>query len=176
MSKTSAPSFDPRIIEQFAEYLYGKATAFMVGSVVCGVVFGMAVGAVPLTSLGETWPIPSMFGFVTMLLGGVFGGVIGYSIGDARSFGYKLQAQTALLQLEMERNAAETAYLMQLLVEGGEETPRTSATSAPASQPARFVPEPAAAPTPAPAPAPAPSHSEPPLSPPVSGPNVAAIR
>jgi hypothetical protein len=173
---TLAPAFDPRIIERFAENLYRKASAFVVGAVVCGVVLGMAFGAVPLTSLGEAWPIPSMLGFGTMLLGGVVGGVIGYSIGDARSFGYRLQAQTTLLHLEMERNSAETAYLLQLLVEGKR---LPTEDEAPAARVERHAPPaaaaavaPAAAPAPASAPAPA---NQPPLSPPVTG-SVTAIR
>jgi outer membrane biosynthesis protein TonB len=100
----SLPNYEPRIIEQFAEKLYRKASAFVVGSVVVGGALGAAFGAVPLTSLGEAWPVPSMFGFVTLLLGGVFGSAIGYVIGDTRSFGYRLQAQSALCQLQLERN------------------------------------------------------------------------
>lgn len=172
-----APAFDPRIIERFAENLYRKASAFVVGAVVCGVVLGMAFGAVPLTSLGEAWPIPSILGFGTMLLGGVIGGVIGYSIGDARSFGYRLQAQTTLLHLEMERNSAEAAYLLQLLVEGkrlpAEEEPHAPAGRAQHVQDAPVAPAPVAPPrrdVPTPAPA-----NQPPLSPPVTG-SVTAIR
>lgn len=170
----AAPDFEPRIIEAFAENLYKKAASFLVGSVVLGVVMGMSFGAVPLTSLGEKWPIPSMLGFATMLLGGVLGGVIGYVVGDTRAFGYKLQAQGALCQLEVERNSAETAYWLQQLVEG------SGATTAPApaqrSHPAPSAPRPEPALPPAavrPAP-PASAPSAPPLSPPVSGPPVAA--
>ena len=167
---TIAPDFDPRIIEAFAERLYGKATAFLMGSVVCGVFLGMSFGAVPLTSLGAAWPIPSAFGFATMLLGGILGGVIGYVVGDTRAFGYKLQAQSALCSLELERNSAEAAYWLQQLVEGGaSEMPRVT-PSAPASSRAEY-----AAPAPAPAPA-RPAAAPPPLSPPVSGPPIAAAR
>jgi hypothetical protein len=100
------PDFDPTIIERFAERLYEKAHAFVVGSVVAGAALGVAFGAVPLTSLGESWPIPSSFGFATMLVGAVAGAILGYRIGDARSFAYMLQAQTALCQLQIERNTA----------------------------------------------------------------------
>jgi hypothetical protein len=100
------PSYDPRVIEQFAENLYRKASAFVVGSVVVGAALGAAFGSVPLTSLGESWPVPSVFGFATLLVGGIFGAVIGYVIGDTRSFGYRLQAQSALCQLQAERNMA----------------------------------------------------------------------
>jgi hypothetical protein len=174
----TVPTFEPRIIEQFAESLYRKASAFLMGSVVAGTVLGMAFGAVPLTSLGSAWPVPSFLGFATMLLGGVFGGVIGYSIGDARSFGYRLQAQTTLLQLEMERNSAEAAYLLQLLVEGkrlpAEDAPEAPRASKP--EPPTSTPVPVSAPLAAPRREPAPAPAQPPLSPPVSGPSVAAVR
>ena len=109
MATTSLPSYDPRVIEQFADKLYRKASAFVVGSVVVGAALGAAFGAVPLTSLGDSWPVPSIFGFATLLVGGIFGGVIGYVIGDTRSFGYRLQAQSALCQLQVERNMAVLA-------------------------------------------------------------------
>ena len=109
VTTTSLPSYDPRVIEQFADKLYRKASAFVAGSVVVGAALGAAFGAVPLTSLGDSWPVPSVFGFATLLVGGIFGGVIGYVIGDTRSFGYRLQAQSALCQLQTERNMAVLA-------------------------------------------------------------------
>jgi outer membrane biosynthesis protein TonB len=102
----SLPEYDPRVIERFAENLYRKASAFVAGSVAIGAALGAAFGAVPLTSLGAAWPVPSIFGFATLLVGGILGGAIGYVIGDTRSFGYRLQAQSALCQLQTERNTA----------------------------------------------------------------------
>lgn len=141
------PSYDPRVIEQFAENLYRKASAFVVGSVVIGAALGAAFGAIPLTSLGDSWPVPSVFGFATLLIGGIFGAVIGYVIGDTRSFGYRLQAQSALCQLQVERNMAILAR----------------AVAARVAQPPA---QPAAAPAPPQAEA-APTQ-QPPVSPPVS--------
>jgi hypothetical protein len=141
VAPTSLPSYDPRVIEQFAENLYRKASAFVLGSVVVGAALGAAFGAIPLTSLGESWPIPSIFGFATLLAGGVFGAVIGYVIGDTRSFGYRLQAQSALCQLQVERNMAVLARAVSTRV---------------AQQPA------------APAAPPAQEPSQPPVTPPVS--------
>lgn len=103
------PNYDPQVIERFADRLYEKAKAFVVGSVIAGAALGAAFGAVPLTSLGETWPIPSSFGIATMLVGAVAGAILGYRIGDARSFSYMLQAQSALCQLQIERNTAAAA-------------------------------------------------------------------
>jgi hypothetical protein len=144
---TQVPNYDPGIIEAFAERLYDKAAAFVTGSVVAGAALGAAFGAVPLTSLGETWPIPSTFGFATMLVGAVAGGILGYRLGDARSFSYKLQAQAALCQLQIERNtsaAASARQPAQVPV-----APAVAAQAPPAQQPQ-------AAPVPVPMPVPVP--------------------
>jgi hypothetical protein len=101
---TPRVDYDPQVIERFAESLYRKAIAAQKGSIVVGVVLGAAFGAIPLTSLGDKWPVPHAFGFATLLVGAIVGGLVGYVIGDARSFGYKLQAQAALCQVEIQRN------------------------------------------------------------------------
>lgn len=109
MAPSTLPSYDPRVIEQFADKLYRKASSFVAGSIVVGGALGALFGAVPLTSLGNSWPIPSAFGFATLLVGALCGAVVGYVIGDTRSFGYRLQAQAALCQLQVERNTAFVA-------------------------------------------------------------------
>jgi hypothetical protein len=146
---SSLPSYDPRVIEQYAEKLYRKASAFVAGSVVIGAALGAAFGAIPLTSLGASWPIPSLFGFATLLVGGLVGGVIGFVIGDTRSFGYRLQAQAALCQLQIERNTATVASAI---------AARTQA-AAPASPATASAPQ-------------APLHA-PPVTPPVTASRVA---
>lgn len=181
-SVASLPEYDPRVIEQFAENLYRKASAFVVGSVALGAALGAAFGAVPLTSLGASWPIPSIFGFATMLIGGIFGGAIGFVIGDTRSFGYRLQAQTALCGLQTERNTALLAKAIR--VETRQPAPQPVAQPPVAQQP-KPQPQPQpqqAAPAPPPAPPveeqpvpPAPPAVEAPAAPPVSPP-VSAVR
>ena len=98
------------MIEKFAASLYRKAISAQKGSVAVGVLTGAIFGGVPLTSLGASWPIPHSFGFATLLAGAIIGGVIGFVIGDARSFGYKLQAQAALCQVEIERNTQASVH------------------------------------------------------------------
>ena len=139
-------AYDPSIIERFAENLYRKAELFTAGAIVVGVIFGAAFGAIPLTSLGEYWPISSTFGFATMLLGAVVGGAVGYVVGDARAFGYRLHAQVALCQIEIERRTAETARTVAALA---------AVAAGPRAVPAPPVQQdPVALPTPAVAPAP----------------------
>ena len=156
------PVYDPKVIEQFAEKLYRKASSFVAGSVVIGAALGAAVGGVPLTALGEAWPIPSYLGLATLLLGGLLGAVIGYVIGDTRSFGYRLQAQSALCQLQSERNTALVARAV------------SARASAPAPRRAQPVPQTPSAPSAAPPAVEAkPPVSQPPLSPSVSKTHVA---
>ncbi len=155
--QTGTSLYDPTIIERFAEHLYGKARSFVVGSIAVGAALGAAFGAIPLTPLGDAWPIPSIFGVATMLAGGICGGLCGYVIGDTRAFGYKLQAQTALLQLQIERNTFAAAQV------GGRPAPSREATLQPTpSRASRRVPQqvvepPASVRPPAPTPTPPPS-------------------
>ena len=103
--------YDPSIIELSAARLYSKADAVVMGSIATGMVIGAAFGAVPLTSLGAAWPIPSIFGVASLIVGALLGAIIGYTIGDARAFGYRIQAQSALCQLQIERNTAAVAQV-----------------------------------------------------------------
>jgi hypothetical protein len=181
----SLPEYDPRVIEQFAEKLYRKASAFVAGSVAIGAALGAAFGAVPLTSLGASWPVPSIFGFATMLIGGIFGGAIGYVIGDTRSFGYRLQAQTSLCQLQTERNTALLAKAIRVQTRQPAPQPvQQPVAQQPVAQPPVAPPPQPAVPTPPPAPPvqeqPAPpaapaveAPAAPPVSPPVSAARVA---
>jgi hypothetical protein len=179
MAAHDLPAFDPAIIERYVENTYRKATAVFLGSVVAGVMIGAAFGAIPLTSLGDSWPIPQMFGFATMLLGAICGGVVGYLIGDTRAFLARLHGQTALAQIEAAKDARlaletvlqiqaaamrRAAAIARAQAQGQAEAP------APAPAPVAAVPpapvaavppeQPEAAPEPAPSPAPAPPALE----------------
>jgi hypothetical protein len=138
------PNFDPRVIERFAENAYRRANAIFTGCVAGGVVLGAIFGATPLTPLGESWPIPQAFGFATMLLGALVGGMIGYVVGDTRSALCRLQGQTALAQVEGAKNARAMADAMREIHEIHEQIKDLALPApAPASEP-----EPAAEPSP----------------------------
>jgi hypothetical protein len=138
------PNFDPRVIERFAEGAYRKANAIFTGCVAGGVVLGAIFGATPLTPIGEHWPIPQAFGFATMMLGAVLGGVIGYVVGDTRAALCRLQGQTALAQVESAKHARAMADAMREIHEIHEQI-RDIALPAPAPAP---EPAPAAEPSP----------------------------
>jgi hypothetical protein len=154
MAAPDLPAFDPAIIERHVENTYRKATAVFLGSVVAGVMIGAVFGAMPLTSLGESWPIPRMFGFATMLIGAIVGGVIGYLVGDTRAFLARLQGQTALAQIEAAndaRLALEAIHQIQALA-----TRRAAAAPQPQPAPAQAQPAHPAPPQPEPQAEPAP--------------------
>jgi hypothetical protein len=137
------PNFDPRVIERFAEGAYRKANAIFTGCVAGGVTLGAIFGATPLTPIGAHWPIPQAFGFATMLLGALLGGVIGYVVGDTRAALCRQQGQTALAQVEGAKHARAMADAMREI----HEQIRDLALPAPAPAPA---PEPATVPEPSP--------------------------
>jgi hypothetical protein len=153
--------YDPTVIEVAARRLYEKATASLFVSIVAGASLGAAFGAVPLTPLGEAWPIPSTFGPATMLLGALAGAAIGYVVGDNRAFRHRLQAQAMLTDLQRELNTAATVDALrqivnQLTTEFGPSREREAQASV-ASIPETVLPAPAPAPAPAPVAAPAPA-------------------
>ena len=138
-------TFDPAIMEEFAQQLLRKSDSVRVGSAVAGGIVGVIFGAVPLTPLASVWPIPAIFGFATILLGGLAGVLIGYVVGEGRAFRLRVQAQTALFQVDIERRL-ESALLVQ-----------SRLIAAALGPPPAAAPVKAAAPVPAAAPAPAPA-------------------
>jgi hypothetical protein len=89
-------SYDPNVIQEFADKLYSRADAIVVGWTAVGALGGFVVG--------------SMMGGGGMRLFLLFlGGAIGYAAGMQRAFLLKLQAQQALCQVQIERNTRADA-------------------------------------------------------------------
>jgi hypothetical protein len=91
--------YDPNVIHQHAQRLYDRALGivviYAVGLGLLGLLGGAVVGS---TIFGE-------FQVITALLGGAALGLIGVAIGRERSFELRLQAQTALCQVQIELNS-----------------------------------------------------------------------
>ena len=177
-----AGSYDPKIIERFADQLLRKADTVRVGCAVGGGSFGVFVGAVPLTPLRSVWGVPAGFGVATIIVGALLGVLIGYVIGEGRAFRFRVQAQSAIFQLEIERRVSSAV---------AEAVATAVAQTPPAAEAPVIAPSPVAAPSPPavspvsePPPRPAesllrppvpslppvsPSPDEPPLSPAASG-------
>ena len=143
-----AAGYDPKIIERFADQLLRKADTVRVGCAVGGGIFGVFVGAVPLTPLRSVWGVPASFGVATIIVGALLGILIGYVVGEGRAFRYRVQAQSAIFQLEIERRVSAAV------------TEAVASVATPSASPAPVV-----EPVPAPESAPPPPVSPPPLSP-----------
>jgi hypothetical protein len=152
----SGAGYDPKIIERFADQLLRKADTVRVGCAVAGGIFGVFVGSIPLTPLKTVWGVPPGFGVATIIVGALLGVLIGYVIGEGRAFRFRVQAQSAIFQLEIERRVTSAV---------AEAVAQAAAT--PAETPAEPAPERAPVPPPLPfTPVEAPPLSEPLLRPP----------
>jgi hypothetical protein len=158
VSVDNTNTFDATIMEQFAQQLLRKADSVRVGSAITGGVIGVIFGAVPLTPLASVWPIPAIFGFATILLGALAGILVGYVIGEGRAFRLRVQAQTALFQVDIEKRL-ESALMVQSRLIAAALGPPPAPAAAPTT-PAPAAPAPVPPPPVAPAPAaPAPAAS-----------------
>src|SRR5919199_5092860 len=102
----SGSGYDPKIIERFADQLLRKADTVRVGCAVAGGIFGVFVGSVPLTPLRAVWSVPASFGIATVIIGALVGVLVGYVVGEGRAFRYRVQAQSAIFQLQIEQRVA----------------------------------------------------------------------
>jgi len=176
-----AAGYDPKIIERFAEQLLRKADNVRVGCAVGGGVFGVFVGAVPLTPLKSVWGLPAGFGVATIIVGALVGILIGWVIGEGRAFRYRVQASAVA-----EAVATATAHAPSPVLEEPPKlpsvpplSPAPAVTEEPAEEPAKppSLPplspviesprptEPLLRPPGSPLPPLSPSPEEPPLSP-----------
>lgn len=83
--------YNPDIIQEFADRLYAKANSVTRSYTALGVILlgfaGLATGRLVFAAVG-----------------GLIGGAVGYAYGKEKAFAHKLQAQTALCQVQIEKN------------------------------------------------------------------------
>jgi hypothetical protein len=151
-----AAGYDPKIIERFADQLLRKADNVRVGCAVGGGIFGVFVGAVPLTPLKSVWGVPPGFGLATIIIGAMLGVLVGYVIGEGRAFRFRVQAQSAIFQLEIERRVSSAV------------AEAVASVTVQAAAPATQAPEPIQAPPPPPPAPPTAVPDETPALPPLS--------
>jgi hypothetical protein len=179
-------------VEELVVHYQAKARAVSRAGVAIGAFAGVLVGSIPLSPLRAAWPIPSSYGFATLLGGLMVGVLVGYVIGDPRGKLYQRMAEQARLQLQLEQrisqNDARMAQLLTALTaRAAAGVQRQSVETAPPPPPTPGpAPVAAAAPDVAPVyeaapaydgppprlrtvPAAEPAPSAPPLSPPLSG-------
>ena len=162
-----AAGYDPKIIERFADQLLRKADTVRVGCAVGGGIFGVFVGAVPLTPLKSVWGLPASFGVATIIVGALVGILLGWVVGEGRAFRYRVQAQSAIFQLEIERRVTSAVSEAVAAVTAHAASPGIEELQKPPSLPP-LSPAPPVAEEPAEEPAKPPSL--PPLSPVIESP------
>ena len=91
-----AVQYDPNIIVTFAERLYQQARTIVVKCALLGGLVGVAAGGTILFTDNNGTPLALALVVVCTL--------VGAAIGQARGFTLRLQAQTALCQLQIEVN------------------------------------------------------------------------
>jgi len=98
--------YDPDVIQEFAEKLYAKARNVTVTSTIvygmCGAISGLLMGY--FAKLPDSTTVLPVVGLLVM-------GGIGYSMGATKAFTLRLQAQTALCQMQIERNTQSNHVL-----------------------------------------------------------------
>ena len=90
--------YDASIIQQFAKKLYDQAQRIIVRNAMVGALFGAAAGLV----LSSIIRMPENF---LAIMGAVLFGALGVSLARAQAFVLRLQAQTALCQVQIELNS-----------------------------------------------------------------------
>ena len=96
-------NYDPKVIQRFADKLYARASIAMVVSTVLGVIIGLMVGPFLFQSL----PVRLAVALPIWISPIVFG-LLGFLQGLERAALLRIQAQTALCQLQIERNTRPT--------------------------------------------------------------------
>lgn len=89
--------YDAKIIEEFAIRLYKRASSIILQYSVMGALLGALVGAVAGRAMGD-------YAGTGALVGAIVVAFIGYVAGQEKAFQLKLQAQVALVQVQIERN------------------------------------------------------------------------
>jgi hypothetical protein len=92
-------TYQPEIIQKFADRSYTRAAGTIVVSAIVGIVIGFAVE--PFVS--QTLP-PRLSILLPTWTSAVVFGILGVLQGMERAFVLRLQAQTALCQMQIERN------------------------------------------------------------------------
>ena len=92
-------TYDPTVIQRFADRLYARAALSLVVSTILGVLIGLVTAPVILQSLPPALSLRCPEWVPVVLLG-----LLGLGQGFERGAQMKLQAQTALCQLQIERN------------------------------------------------------------------------
>jgi hypothetical protein len=101
MEEGAMETFDPTVIERCAAHLERKAGTRVTGLTLLGALVGAFLGGMPLFALLHT-AVPHRYGYALLIAGAACGGFLGFSLGESRTAGLRLQAQLAQHQLHLE--------------------------------------------------------------------------
>lgn len=97
-------TYDPQVIQRYADRLYARTTGVIVVSTVLGVIVGAAADPfiqqalpVALSTQWPQWASPLALG------------IIGFLQGTEKAAALKIQAQTALCQMQIELNTRKSS-------------------------------------------------------------------
>ena len=102
-----AVTYDEKVIIEFAARLYRRASAITLQYVLVAGGFGALVVFAGSSYAARSGESSSLGGLVVLVA--VVGGALGYAFGTERGFALRLMAQTALCQLQIERNTRAVA-------------------------------------------------------------------
>lgn len=112
-------SYDPAVIQEFANRLYQQARSIIITSCLRGTVIGVVAGGIIgstiqfalLRTQQTSYSDPSSPSFevvwIAALVFALLGAYSGYSRGKELAFKLKLDAQVALCQVQIEKNIAK---------------------------------------------------------------------
>jgi hypothetical protein len=95
-----ATKYDPSVIQQFADRLYAQAARIVLVYAVFGFTGGAVGGGILTNAALDSFLIGAVFG------GGLLGALFAVAA-QTRAFALRLQAQTALCQVQIEMNTRD---------------------------------------------------------------------
>ena len=88
--------YNPGVLQKFAQRLYARANSIVALYALAGAILGAGLGGVGGSSLDIAQ--------LGIILGAVFFGLVGFSIGSERALALRVQAQTMLCQMSIEKH------------------------------------------------------------------------
>lgn len=88
--------YQPQVIQQHAKYLYDRAKTIVVLYTIIFALAGISVGYITSLALDQS-------GFLAIVAALALG-LCGFMVGRMKSFEFRLKAQTALCQMQIEEN------------------------------------------------------------------------
>ena len=98
MSKSNL-KYDADVIREFAAGLYKRANSIVWTSTILFALVAASIGGITASQ---------QFAFFSGMIMGTIGALVGASYGQGKAFQFKLQAQTALAQVQIEMNTRTT--------------------------------------------------------------------